>query len=250
MSTSRQGSDPAPREGQLTAHWGPRRESREACAVHLHETLVGIGRIDPLLERWFELGMSRKQALQHEYVIDVEGVLAALKPDRQFPQLGFSFAAWSGSEPPASIRAGLGRYGDQVINSFNLNLPELTTASENIYDLVALERLMTVVAEALRPDWMVIKSRSAEPLEFNDMQIAPGWKTYIRGARPSLGRIKRLKGATLEFRGDDAWITADSDVWSVPEALPSELRQELVRTLRGSYPWLRTADGARRPSER
>ena len=46
----------------LGAYWGSRQESREVISRKISAFMIGLGRIDGELERWFNLGNSRKKA--------------------------------------------------------------------------------------------------------------------------------------------------------------------------------------------
>jgi hypothetical protein len=65
--------------------------------------LIGLRELDEQhYSRWFDLGMSKKDALRREIPIESAAISAQLSQNREggrvFEELGYTFSAWNGAE--------------------------------------------------------------------------------------------------------------------------------------------------------
>jgi hypothetical protein len=167
-------------------YWGPRDESREACAARISAFLITLARQDAVLSRWFEQVFSLKQPLV-PVPTTPEGLAPLLEVNRLdfgsrdvIPELGFSFSAWNGGEDgaAASVSASCGAYTPVVSNSAVVDFdPEIVPAAD------VLRGILQSAVAAFDPDEGVVSStKSALALGVSRIWDAPALYRYRRSS--------------------------------------------------------------------
>jgi hypothetical protein len=150
------------------AYWGPRKESRLACASRISVFLHALAAQDAALSRWYKLLASRKEPLR-EFPHDVDGLLPRLGVNRAdiggavMVELGFDFFAWNGwkADLPASLSVGCGAFSPFVGNNAVVSFD-----SDASPTLDLLQGILRVAVTAFDPEDGVVVSdatRSANP---------------------------------------------------------------------------------------
>ncbi len=184
----------------LSAYWGNRKESSRSCAERLSHCLKAFASIDALLQPWFELGRSRKDALARQIRPDVESLEALFLKGRNrrdndrsvIEELGFSLDLWNGASEAESVGLVVrcGSYATMPPNSCVVKLPPVSGIPSRLFGVSLLIELLSAIARAWEPDWGVVVSRFHRD-QLNERSGVPivGWMTYLsaaRGAVPAL----------------------------------------------------------------
>ncbi len=110
---------------ELLLFWGPRKESRQACAERMLRYLEVLKDYDGL-GQWFLLGRTREEA-NTPLDTTFEGIMnqyRALEPDTPDGVTSYSFNVWNGDdEKSASMYASCGETSEWVKNMITLELP-------------------------------------------------------------------------------------------------------------------------------
>jgi hypothetical protein len=117
--------------GLLAIYWKERRQSFEECTGAVFESLQSLQALG--YEHYFQLGKSRKKALEQPFRVTPEDVRALLAkgvnhtdhPRKPIPELGWRLSLWSGGADDESygISFHVGSYGPYVGNNVVFNLP-------------------------------------------------------------------------------------------------------------------------------
>ncbi|WP_338865568.1 immunity 52 family protein [Myxococcus stipitatus] len=221
-------------------YWGARKESSEECARRLKILLEGLPSVAPSLERWFQQGKSRADALKRP----LHPTLAELEPfvrkgkDRTFDDLGFSIGGWNGAGDDYEATGFLlacGGYSEWGGNRCVYTLPSKGPSFENLLSATTLAELMRRTAGAWEPDWGVaISEQHRDLLKPRRPKGAPyvGWVTYLarhRGMVPSLPAPVRVE--LVEGKGTLIILTPERFTASNPDhvALAEQVRELLDR---------------------
>jgi hypothetical protein len=174
----------------LGAYWRARRESIDRCADRLHQMFSGISTCDVSLATWYELGRSRKQALERradvgsrEYLVSVldRGRHRRDTDKSVMDELGFGAGLWNGGrkgrEAGLMLTCGCFTSNPNLGNCVALRLPE------DLGDLrqgERMARLLASIATALEPDWAGVMSTDAmNARRFNARVPFVDWMIYL-----------------------------------------------------------------------
>ena len=172
------------------AYWGPREESRQACARRLSELLHKLSEQDTALSKWFKKATSKKAALV-ALPHDSDGLVALLKTNQRdiggdaIAELGFNFSAWTGREQgrAASLMATCGAYSPAVRNSVVLSFDHAASLTPDL-----LEGILNAVVAAFDPVDAVVSSIESLSAHAG----LPAWQA------PAMARYRRGVGFTAD----------------------------------------------------
>lgn len=174
--------------------WEPRRASLHECADQLVNLATHLAQSDPLLEIWYLLGKSRKEALRDAVNLrDRDVVLDWLSrgahredapPRRIMEDLGWSQMAWNGKdhEGAASLAIHVGCYSEYLFNDVKL---EVKSDSSLVGDLSIAAACVKHIAETFDPLWVSFHHdlMPDDPPGYSlhpDMRVPPiGWVMYL-----------------------------------------------------------------------
>lgn len=172
------------------AYWGPRAESREACADRLSKFLRELAERDSIFSQWFKKAMSRKKA---SVAIPTEPIALAphLKGNHRdiggelISELGFSFSAWTGREANVSVSLDVacGAYSHLVGNSVLVSFDPAASPSLDL-----LQEIMKTAVAAFDPEEAVVNSTE----RLSPYAPLPAWKV------PALFRYRLGSGFTAD----------------------------------------------------
>jgi hypothetical protein len=140
------------------AYWGPREESREACAQRWAVFFEVLRRHDPELGRWYKRMNSRDEPIL-EMPTDALNLAPLLRENRDaapsskiIPELGFGLGAWRGPDvsASASFTSTLGSLHPRIVNACVISCDD-TTATPEI-----LQAMLRAEVEAFDPDDAIV----------------------------------------------------------------------------------------------
>jgi hypothetical protein len=125
-------------------YWGPREESRTACALRMSAFLHALAKQDAAFALWFKKASSRKAPLV-SLPNDADELSVLVKTNQRdvgsgaIVELGFSYSAWTGpsSRMTASLSATFGGLSPAVRNSVVLSFdPEASPAPDLLQSIL------------------------------------------------------------------------------------------------------------------
>lgn len=172
----------------IGAYWGGRAETLTEVVTKIVKTLERLGRIDEQFSGWYELGMSRKKALENEVHIDADNIrrLCLQKVKRKeldevgYSKTGFLFSLWTGhkDEESSSISLNVGATfkSDKLKNSCVIKIPYEGEARERILKPDIAKKIITTLVELWNPEYAVLTSHKL----YDNLNVGNkvGWITY------------------------------------------------------------------------
>lgn len=169
----------------LGAYWGPREESREACAQRLSAFMGDLAALHPRFTGWGEAsGSPKKPRLQFE--ITPEGIAKVLDTNNNdvdgqpIVDLGFSLGCYTETEPEEGvvrIDATLGVFTPLIPNSILLKMRKPVIADVDLWEKIAATTIWI-----FNPDDVVITSDAyVEKRGGGRPREVGGWFTYKKG---------------------------------------------------------------------
>ncbi|TDA66429.1 MAG: hypothetical protein D9V45_05745 [Chloroflexi bacterium] len=190
-------------------YWGIREETVETCAARASAMFNHLAECDPIFQRWFMLGRSRKEALKHEVKTDVKTMQALLLKGRNrtdfgrqvIHELGFSFYAWNGGEDDqdaVGINFTCGCYAHQIANHCLIRLPSGEDSRARVMRIPVLIDILKGMVTSWEADWGVVNSSNFTDIAPRKSPKAPiiSWITYLsedRGILPLLPAPVRVE---------------------------------------------------------
>jgi hypothetical protein len=172
------------------AYWGPREETREACAQRLAVFFETLRQHDPALAVWYELMMSPDEPLVR-IPTDAASLAPLLQVNPSYSDLGMSLGAWNGpdAEAGASFTCNLGSYYRSASNTFVINCNDRTAGPQ------MLRALLRATVEAFDPDDAIVNGGVMIEAAYRaiDEAEAKGMKMRITDP-PALMRYQRRRG--------------------------------------------------------
>ncbi len=171
----------------IGAYW-LRREPIEDISNKVIRYLTDLRNIDNLFSKWFELGMSRKAALEKE----IENIdpsiqkllLASLEKgelqENGFAKNGFRLSGWSGHDDNESFSFSIFA-GDDFENApcnCILNLPNEGVNRESLLQKNKLEAIMQSIIDIWNPEFAVFSSNKLRSELGSGNRL--GWISYNR----------------------------------------------------------------------
>lgn len=198
----------------LGAYWAPRKESLDECTSRVSCFLADLVASDESLADWYELGGSKKKALEKRADIGNKTYLRGLlkrgrhwtdmPPKRLMEDLGFSLGLWNGRDDPksAGLHITCGLYCNRLANCVTLDLPE---DLGGLRDAKAMSAVLAAAAGAWEPDWgCVASSEAMDRRRFSATKPFVDWMLYVSDERlPIMPTLKppatceRLPAGTL-----------------------------------------------------
>lgn len=134
------------------AYWGPRSQSRAACAQRISAFIGSLARIDGALGAWFRKIPTREAAriAFGSTPADIEPLLKGQRRDiggEAMTALGFNFAAWNGNDGlTASMAATCGASVPMLRNSVVPSFEPISSSSPD-----SLQQILRAAVEAFQP---------------------------------------------------------------------------------------------------
>lgn len=178
------------------AYWHIRKETPEECGRRAESFFSALSSVDPSFSRWFKLGNSRKQALQHRIETShttLEKMFRRGK-DRLFEDLGFRLSGWNGEssdDDACAFHIKCGGHAKEVGNRCLFQLPHVGPNAERVLTAPVLTALVRAMAMAWDPDDAIATSYTHRDVasEKGEAGTFVGWVMYLsrrRGTVPPL----------------------------------------------------------------
>ena len=146
----------------IGVYWGIREEDVRTCAARASAMFHHLAGCDPIFQRWFTLGRSRKEALKHEVQTDPETLQGLLLKGRNrtdfshhvIPELGYSLYLWNGrkdGEDAANINLQCGAFGSYSVNRCLIRLPQGEETRSHIMQISILTDILLDIVNIFQP---------------------------------------------------------------------------------------------------
>jgi hypothetical protein len=175
------------------AYWSSRKETLEEVAGKTTRTLKKLGELDSQFSTWYQLGLSRRKALEEKISLDSENIKTLYQKNSkqgEIDNLGytshfFSTGFWTGhkDEEASSISFNVGGEfkTDKLSNSCVIKIPYEGDSRERLLKFETAQSLIDIFVDAWQPDYAVLTSHELN----NRLNIVNefGWITYRRSIR-------------------------------------------------------------------
>jgi hypothetical protein len=168
------------------AYWNARREILEDVIQPTLEVLERLSEFDEQFLTFYELGYSRKSALENKVLLNVENIKELYKKGHKkkdidsfgYSGVGFNLSLWTGQRDreSSSLSFRVGKNSDKVSNSCLISLPAEGVAKDRLLHFNKAKIILDLLIEAWDPDTVVLTSR-----KLSDSLTAitdVGWMTY------------------------------------------------------------------------
>lgn len=202
----------------IGAYWSSRPDSIENVGDKIVQILVQLSNIDEQFSNWYELGSSRKKALEKKVILNVETIkkicLKKIKrgeiDDNGFSDIGYSVQLWTGhkEEEACSISFYVGATfkTENLSNSCVLKLPYEGDAFNRLLLLNKAKTILNFFVEIFKPDYAVLTSQILR--NYLDVANNIGWITY----RKTVNSISQVSKEIIYEESDFAhWFYLKSE---------------------------------------
>lgn len=202
----------------IGAYWKNRKQKVEDIIMPTLKVLEGLSVIDNQFQNIYELGKSKKEALQKN-VPRTDNELLRLfltsvkKTDvdgEGYSSIGYSVKLWNGQSDyeSSSVSFNLGSSSSSISNSCLVKLPAEGLAKERLLEPTTVYRIIDLIIENFDPDILVLNSRRLQT-EL-DAANEVGWITY----KKILDKIPRVSDPIMHEpnykRGHLFYLKTDS----------------------------------------
>lgn len=189
----------------LNARWGDRGESLDEVASRAAKCLKRLATFGDVFTHWFQLGKSRKEALEQRFEPTFESCRALLAKGRNrrdtdksiIETLGFRMWLWNGQEGESAggVRFNCGAYPAVAAmptpNECMVELPFGGSVADRLLQEEMLLSITETVVESWDPDWVRVSTfqmrQAVYPQPYQGVEV--GWLTYLSdryGSLPAL----------------------------------------------------------------
>jgi len=207
----------------IGAYWKNRKEVLENIVIPTLNTLTELRGIDDQFLNLYELGMSRKQALEREFIPSSEYIerlyrhgLKKKDLDQDgYSKIGFSLWLWSGhkDEESSQVSFGVGKGSERLTNVCLIRIPTEGIAKERLLQLDKVKQIIEVLIKNWNPDKVILNSKELSTALNSTNEI--GWVTYIKrtkGISKANGKIvhePNYYGGDLFYLKTNSGLTYD-----------------------------------------
>lgn len=202
----------------IGAYWGCRKELLESVINPTLQTLKGLSELDEQFLSFYELGISRKQALQYKIIPAYEDIkrlyLKRLKKtdlDKDgYSKIGYGLSLWTGQEDDESsqISFGVGSGSERIRNRCTIKIPSEGFARERLIKLDSFKRILSLLIQTWNPDIVILTSKELSTALDTTNKI--GWVTYIKQLKNISKISSRLAHETNYYGGDLFYLKTNS----------------------------------------
>jgi Immunity protein 52 len=195
---------------ELNAHWSNRLQTAQECAIDLINFLENLEELGTPFITWDYFNTKDKIALipsdvdeiRRQLLLPRNGGRRPVKADATIPDMGFDVLLFSAGKTSERVTLSM-TYGIEETGSRNrcrLNLPTKGEIATQVLQPAILKRLLEVVVQAWKPDWVVVDYFDPKDTEINIHTIPVYWLVYLSDQRghmpplPSLACVDRIEG--------------------------------------------------------
>ncbi|WP_256002782.1 Imm52 family immunity protein [Pedobacter deserti] len=210
----------------IGAYWTNRKQKLEEILQPALNVLQGLSVIDNQFQYYYELGNSRKQALEKQVVIRQNELhrlflLRVKKNDLDwegYNSIGYRLGLWNGQSDyeSSSVSFNVGCSSPRLGNNILIKFPSEGEAKQRLLGLPKVRQIIDLVVENFNPDILVLNSRRLQ--EELDVVNEVGWVTYKRQLikNPTLSHKiihdSSYKGGHLFYLRTDTGLANDYDL--------------------------------------
>jgi hypothetical protein len=175
----------------IGAYWNNRKQFFYSVISPTFKTLKGLSEIDEQFVNLYELGWSRKKALEHKFHISYENIKQLYQKDVKkndldqdgYSKIGYRLSLWTGHKDgeASGISFGVGMGYERLTNSCVISIPFEGPATERLLHLNKVKEILTMVIQNWDPDFAVLNSRKLS--NTLDVMNQIGWVTYLRTSK-------------------------------------------------------------------
>jgi hypothetical protein len=181
----------------IGAYWDSRAEPLHEVGDKVLQTLLRLSTEDEQFLNWYELGWSKKQALDKKIAFNIETIerlcLSRVKKkefdDNGYSEMGFLFRLWTGHKEgeASTISFSVGTASEWLTNSCYVKIPSKGLARERLLQIGKAKEIISILADIWCPDYAVLTSDDLR--ERLNVGNKIGWVTYIKKINyiPQLG---------------------------------------------------------------
>jgi len=170
----------------IGAYWKNRKQLLDSIINPTVQTLKGLGEIDEQFVNLYELGRSRKQALEHKISLSSEYIrelyLRGTKNNdldqSGYSKIGYSLWVWTGhtDEEASNLSFSVGKSSERLSNVCLIKIPSEGVARDRLLNIEKIKKIIALLIQNWDPDMVVLNSR--ELSNKLDIMNEVGWVTY------------------------------------------------------------------------
>lgn len=184
----------------IGTYWSSRPQNLAQVSDKVLQTLERLSGIDQQFINWYELGLTRKKALEKNVPLNLETIQKiCLKEVKKgelsndgFSEMGFTFGLWTGHNNDESsgltFSVGASFKSKYLVNSIVLNIPFEGEARNRLIDKSKILSIISMFIEIWDIDYAVLSSSELNNQIEVDVINQIGWITY----RKSIKRTPKL----------------------------------------------------------
>lgn len=202
----------------IGAYWKNRKEVLKNIVIPTLNTLTELRGIDDQFLNFYELGMSRKQALEREFIPSSEYVerlyrqgLKKKDMDQDgYSKIGFSLWLWSGhkDEESSQISFGVGKDSERLTNVCLIKIPIEGIAKVRLLQLDKVKQIIEVLIKNWNPDIVVLNSKELSAALNSTNEF--GWVTYIKRTKGILKVSGKIVHEPNYYGGDLFYLNTNN----------------------------------------
>jgi len=179
----------------IGAYWKDRKQLLDNIITSTLQTLKRLSEIDEQFVNLYELGMSRKEALEHKALLSHKYIeklyLKRVKKNDLDPngysKIGYRLSLWTGHKDgeASNISFGVGKSSDKLTNVCLIQMPFEGAASDRLLHFDKIKEIITILIQKWDPEVVVLNSTELSN-KLNVMNEV-GWVTYRKKVK---GKVK------------------------------------------------------------
>jgi hypothetical protein len=180
---------------RIGAYWNRREELLDTVINPTLKTLIGLSELDKQFSDLYELGMSRKEAVEYKVSLTTEAIKVLYKKrlkkndidTKGYSKIGYRLSVWTGhkDDEACQISFGVGSSSNTATNLCLIGIPTEGIARERLLQLDKVKEIIGLLIQNWNPDVVILNSR--ELSNALDTTNEVGWVTYTKKLK---GRIK------------------------------------------------------------
>jgi hypothetical protein len=175
----------------IGAYWKDRPQLLSSIIIPTMQTLIDLADIDEQFADLYELGMSRKQALEHKALLSPHFIEKLYqkrikKADfdaNGYSKIGYSLSLWTGQKDAeaSNISFGIGKNSTALTNVCLIQIPSEGLANHRLLHLDKVKAIITILVENWDPEVVVLNSKKIS--NTLDLLNEVGWVTYRKNLK-------------------------------------------------------------------
>ena len=187
----------------IGAYWKNRKAALDKIVESTVKTYQKLGGIDEQYSGLYELGWSRKKALENHIIVDLPHIKSLYQKEIKkgdvdesgYNDLGFRLSAWTGhkNDEASNISICAGSANPRITNSCIIKVPAEGDARNRLLKIEKAKDIIALLVEIWNPDQVILNSREIRNMfeqekgeNVFDSHNIIGWVTYVPHLNGSL----------------------------------------------------------------